>query len=318
MNLTILDFEKPIIELEEKINSLKKINEKYNNNIKLDKKILKLKKKKLILKNKIFSNLNPWEITQLSRHPMRPHTFDYIKLIFTNFQELSGDRNYGNDKAIIGGLGRLNKRPVMIIGHQKGRETKEKIKRNFGMPKPEGYRKSLRLMKLAERFNLPIITFIDTPGAYPGIGAEKRGQSIAIAENLQQMSKLRVPIICNIIGEGGSGGALAIGIGDKINMLKYSIYSVISPEGCASILWKNSNKAKIAAKYMKITSKYLKSMNLIDSIIDEPICGAHRNYKKTADNLKNQILKDLKNIDSFCSKELINNRYKRLMEYGYC
>lgn len=318
MNHNYLDFEKPIIELEKKINSLKKINKKYNNNIKLEKKILKLKQKKLILKSKIFYNLNPWEITQLSRHPMRPYTFDYIKLVFTDFQELSGDRCYGDDKAIVGGLGRLNKRPVMIIGHQKGRETKEKIKRNFGMPKPEGYRKSLRLMKIAERFKLPIITFIDTPGAYPGLEAEKRGQSAAIAENLQEMSKLHVPIICNVIGEGGSGGALAIGIGDKINMLQYSIYSVISPEGCASILWKNSKKAEIAAKAMKITSEYLKSMNLIDNVIEEPLGGAHRDYEKTAYNLKKQILKDLKNIDSFCLKELIKNRYQRLMKYGYC
>lgn len=318
MKFNYLNFEKPIIELEEKIYSLKKINKKCNNNIKLEKKILKLKRKKLILKNKIFSNLNPWEITQLSRHPMRPYTLDYIKLIFTNFQELCGDRYYGDDKAIIGGLARLNKKPVMIIGHQKGRETKEKIKRNFGMPRPEGYRKSLRLMRIAERFGLPIITFIDTPGAYPGVEAEKRGQSIAIAKNLQAMSKLCVPIICNIIGEGGSGGALAIGVGDKVNMLQYSIYSVISPEGCASILWKNSKKAELAAKSMKITSEYLKSMNLIDNIIPEPLGGAHRDYKKTAYNLKNQILKDLKNTDSFYIKDLIKNRYKRLMKYGYC
>lgn len=319
MNLNFLDFEKPIIELEEKINSLKRFNNQENKiNFALDKKIKKLKKKNEILTKKIFSNLNSWEITQLSRHPMRPHTIDYLKLIFTNFQELSGDRLFGDDKAIIGGLAKLNQYKIIVIGHEKGRKMKEKIYRNFGMPTPEGYRKSLRLMQIAEKFNLPIITFIDTPGAYPGIGAEERGQSTAIAKNLRKMSKLNVPIISTVIGEGGSGGALAIGVSDKINMLQYSIYSVISPEGCASILWKDVKKAKIASKILGITSKHLKSMNLIDNIIEEPLGGAHRNYKKTAENLKKCLLNDLENLISIDIQKIKEKRYQKLMKYSYC
>lgn len=318
MNYIFLDFEKPLYEIRKQIKKLiifkeKKIQSKIN----IDKKIKKLQKKNIMLTKKIFSNLDDWQITQLSRHPMRPHTLDYIQRIFTHFYELSGDRKYSDDKSIIGGLARINKKPIMIIGNQKGRTIEEKIKRNFGMPNPGGYRKALRLMKFAEKFNLPIIIFIDTPGAYPGIEAEEKCQAGTIANNLIKMSQISVPIICNIIGEGGSGGALAIGIGDKINMLKYSIYSVISPEGCASILWKDANKASLAAKAMKITSSHLKSFNLIDAIIEEPLGGAHVNYEKTSNNLKNHILKDLKFLQKLTTDELKNKRYKKIMKYGY-
>ncbi|WMY97611.1 MAG: acetyl-CoA carboxylase carboxyl transferase subunit alpha [Arsenophonus sp.] len=319
MGLNFLNFEQPILELEEKINDLKSINFKEKKlNISLNKEIAQLRKKRLELTSKIFSNLGAWQIVQLARHPMRPHTIDYIERIFTHFQELSGDRFYADDKAIIGGLARLDGRSVMIIGHQKGRDTKEKIRRNFGMPAPEGYRKALRLMEIAERFKLPIITFIDTPGAYPGVGAEERGQAEAIARNLREMSRLSVPIICTVIGEGGSGGALAIGIGDKINVLQYSIYSVISPEGCAAILWKSSDKASLAAEAMGITANRLKSLNLIDNIIEEPLGGAHRDYEKIAYNLKKRIILDLIDIDLLNTKELIKIRYNRLMKCGYC
>ncbi|MDQ1237554.1 MAG: acetyl-CoA carboxylase carboxyl transferase subunit alpha [Wigglesworthia glossinidia] len=318
MNLNFLDFEEPITNLESKINSLIELSSRDKTlHINLDKEIHCLRKKSLELTKKIFSNLNAWQITQLARHPMRPYTLDYIKNIFTDFDELSGDRLYGDDKAIIGGIGRLNSRPVMIIGHQKGREIKEKIFRNFGMPAPEGYRKALRLMHMADRFKLPIITLIDTPGAYPGIGAEKRGQSEAIAKNLREMSILTVPIICTIIGEGGSGGALAIGVGDKINMLQYSIYSVISPEGCAAILWKDVNKAPVAAKSMGIIASKLKKLNLIDTIVPEPLGGAHRDLNIITANLKDRLLKDLKMLDKMSVSELLNFRYKKLMSYGY-
>ncbi|MGP1871539.1 MAG: acetyl-CoA carboxylase carboxyl transferase subunit alpha [Arsenophonus sp.] len=319
MSLNFLNFEQPIAELEEKIDSLMTVNRQdIKLDVDLDEEIYKLREKSLELTRKIFSDLNAWQIAQLARHPMRPYTLDYIKRIFTNFQELAGDRIYADDKAIIGGLARFNGRPVMIIGHQKGREIKEKIRRNFGMPAPEGYRKALRLMKISERFKLPIITFIDTPGAYPGVGAEERGQSEAIARNLCEMSHLSVPIICTVIGEGGSGGALAIGIGDKVNMLQYSTYSVISPEGCASILWKSVDKAPLAAEAMWITASRLKSLNLIDNIIIEPLGGAHRNYDQIAYNLNKCILSDLNDLDLFNTKELINRRYQRLMKYGYC
>ncbi|CEN32294.1 Acetyl-coenzyme A carboxylase carboxyl transferase subunit alpha [Candidatus Westeberhardia cardiocondylae] len=319
MTSYFLDFEKPIIELEEKINSLiaiKDNNKKFDTN--LNKKIKQLQKKNKKLTNKIFSNLNSWQIVQLSRHPMRPYTLDYIQNIFTNFDELAGDRIYYDDKAIIGGIARLNSRPVMIIGHQKGRTIKEKIQRNFGMPVPEGYRKALRLMKIANKFNMPLLTFIDTPGAYPGIKAEERGQSAAIAKNLQEMSNLKIPIICTIIGEGGSGGALAIGIGDKINMLEYSIYSVISPEGCASILWNNIKKTQKAAEEMKIVAKKLKKLNLIDNIILEPIGGAHKNILSISNALKTQLLTDLMELDILSKTELLKKRYKKIMNYGYC
>ncbi|UDG81542.1 Acetyl-coenzyme A carboxylase carboxyl transferase subunit alpha [Candidatus Profftia lariciata] len=314
-----LDFEHPIVELEEKINLLMSINlQDTTINLNLDEEIQRLRIKSLELTRKIFSNLSAWQIAQLARHPLRPYTLNYIKQIFTDFDELAGDRVYANDKAIIGGIARLNGRSVMIIGHQKGRATKEKVLRNFGMPAPEGYRKALRLMEMAERFKLPIITFIDTPGAYPGVGAEERGQSEAIARNLREMSGLAVPIICTVIGEGGSGGALAIGVGDKINMLQYSTYSVISPEGCAAILWKNADKAPLAADAMCITAKCLKELNLIDSIILEPLGGAHRDFPQMAISLKEQLLTDLKNLDILETKELLNIRYDRLMNYGYC
>ncbi|HGJ5875177.1 MAG TPA: acetyl-CoA carboxylase carboxyl transferase subunit alpha [Arsenophonus sp.] len=319
MSLNFLDFEQPIAELEAKIDALTAVNRQDTKlDIDLDEEIARLREKSLELTGKIFSDLGAWQIAQLARHPMRPYTLDYIQRIFTHFQELAGDRAYADDKAIVGGLARLDGRPVMVIGHQKGRETKEKIRRNFGMPTPEGYRKALRLMEIAGRFKLPIITFIDTPGAYPGVGAEERGQSEAIARNLREMSRLSVPIICTVIGEGGSGGALAIGVGDKVNMLQYSTYSVISPEGCASILWKSADKAPLAAEAMGITALRLKSLNLIDNIVEEPLGGAHRNYEKIAHNLKQRILNDLSDIDLFSPEELRNRRYQRLMECGYC
>ncbi|WHL24833.1 MAG: acetyl-CoA carboxylase carboxyl transferase subunit alpha [Candidatus Blochmannia vicinus] len=319
MGLNFIDFEKPILDLEEKINSLASIAHPHKKlEININEEINRLRSKKIDLTQKIFSNLNSWQIAQLARHPNRPYTLDYIERIFNDFDELSGDRIYADDKAIIGGIARLNSRPVMIIGHQKGRDTKEKIKRNFGMPAPEGYRKALRIMKMAERFKIPLITFIDTPGAYPGIGAEKRGQSAAIAKNLRTMSVLKIPIICTVIGEGGSGGALAISIGDKVNMLQYSTYSVISPEGCASILWKNVKKAPIAAEAMGITAFRLKKLKLIDSVIPEPLGGAHRDILATSISLKTQLLLDLTELDSFKEQDLLNRRYNRLMHYGYC
>ncbi|AKC59851.1 acetyl-CoA carboxylase carboxyl transferase subunit alpha [Blochmannia endosymbiont of Polyrhachis (Hedomyrma) turneri] len=319
MNLNFLDFEQPIVDLEEKIHELIQLNEKDKTlNINFNTEIQRLKKKHTRLIQKIFSNLTAWQISQLARHPCRPHTLDYIQYIFDDFDELSGDRIYSDDKAIVGGIARLDNRPVMIIGHQKGREIKENIRRNFGMPAPEGYRKSLRLMQLAERFKMPLITFIDTPGAYPGIGAEERGQSEAIAKNLRTMSVLNTPIICTIIGEGGSGGALAISVGDKINMLQYSTYSVISPEGCASILWKNIEKAPVAAEAMSIIAPRLKELGLIDNIISEPIGGAHRNIIDISTSIKTQLFLDLSELDLLTDKELINRRYNRLMNYGYC
>lgn len=319
MSLNFLDFERPIAELEAKINSLTAVSyqdKKFD--INLDEEIQRLRKKSIELTHKIFANLGAWQIAQLARHPLRPHTLDYIEHIFTDFEELAGDRAYADDKAIGGGIARLDGRPVMIIGHQKGRETKEKIRHNFGMPAPEGYRKALRLMEMAARFNLPIITFIDTPGAYPGVGAEERGQSEAIARNLREMSRLSVPVICTVIGEGGSGGALAIGVGDKVNMLQYSTYSVISPEGCASILWKSADKAPIAAEAMGITAPRLKKLKLIDSVIPEPLGSAHRDLPAMAAALKMQLLYDLKDLDSLSNEELLNRRYQRLMSYGYC
>lgn len=319
MSLNFLDFEKPIIDLELKIDSLISMGDQGEKiNIHLDKEIQRLRTKSMELMNKVFSNLDSWQIAKLARHPRRPYTLDYIKHIFTDFQELAGDRIYADDKAIVGGIARLDSRPVMIIGHQKGRSTKEKIRRNFGMPAPEGYRKALRLMEMASRFKLPIITFIDTPGAYPGISAEERGQAEAIANNLREMSRLNVPVICTVIGEGGSGGALAIGVGDKINMLQYSTYSVISPEGCASILWKSAEKAPLAAEAMGITAVFLKNLNLIDSVIEEPLGSAYRDILKMAASIKFQLLTDLKDLDSFSYKELRIRRYSRLMSYGYC
>ncbi|MDH0355332.1 acetyl-CoA carboxylase carboxyl transferase subunit alpha [Morganella sp. GD04133] len=319
MSLNFLDFEQPIAELEAKIDSLTAVSRQGESlDINLDEEVERLRAKSLELTRKIFADLGAWQIAQLARHPRRPYTLDYVKLIFTDFQELAGDRAYADDKAIVGGIARLDGRPVMIIGHQKGRETKEKIRRNFGMPAPEGYRKALRLMELAERFNLPVITFIDTPGAYPGVGAEERGQSEAIARNLREMSRLKVPTVCTVVGEGGSGGALAIAVGDKVNMLQYSTYSVISPEGCASILWKSADKAPIAAEAMGITAPRLKELKLIDNVIPEPLGGAHRDYEAVAASLKAQILSDLAELDKLDSESLANRRYERLMSYGYC
>ena len=312
-----LDFELPIAELEAKIESLKAVAEQ-DNKINLDDEIKRLEKKAQELTKKTFANLDAWQTSKMARHPNRPYTLDYIDHIFTEFDELAGDRAFADDKAIVGGIARLEGRPVMVIGHQKGRSTKEKVMRNFGMPAPEGYRKALRLMEMAERFNLPIITFIDTPGAYPGIGAEERGQAEAIARNLREMSQLKVPVICTVIGEGGSGGALAIGVGDKVNMLQYSTYSVISPEGCASILWKSAEKASTAAEVMGLTAQRLKELKLIDEIVAEPIGGAHRDYAEMAENLKQRILTDLHELDNLDKEALLHRRYQRLMSYGYC
>lgn len=320
MSLNFLDFEQPILEIELKIHSLYKlINQDKKSKIDFyEEEISNLRKKSDELTQKIFSNLNSWQIVQLARHPLRPHTLDYIEYIFNDFDELSGDRAYADDKAIVGGIARLDSRPVMIIGHQKGRDTQEKIKRNFGMPAPEGYRKALRLMQMAEKFKMPLITFIDTPGAYPGIGAEKRGQSSAIAQNLCIMPMLKIPIICIVIGEGGSGGALAISIGDKINMLEYSTYSVISPEGCASILWKNVKKAPIAAEAMGVTANKLKQLKLIDNVISEPLGSAHRDILTASVFIKTQILLDLTELDMLDEETLLKQRYQKLMNYGYC
>ena len=311
-----LDFELPIAELEAKIESLRAIEQ--DDKFDLDDEIERLKKKSEELTQKTFANLDAWQVSRMARHPNRPYTLDYIEHIFTEFEELAGDRAFADDKAIVGGLARLDGRPVMVIGHQKGRSVKDKVKRNFGMPAPEGYRKALRLMQMAERFNLPIITFIDTPGAYPGVGAEERGQSEAIARNLREMSTLKVPVICTVIGEGGSGGALAIGVGDKVNMLQYSTYSVISPEGCASILWKSAEKASTAADVMGLTAPRLKELELIDNIVSEPLGGAHRNYAEMAQNLKQRILDDLADLDILDQEALLDRRYQRLMSYGYC
>lgn len=318
MSLNFLDFEQPIAELEAKINALIAVsNQDDTLDINIDEQVHQLREKNIELTKKIFADLGAWQIAQLARHPLRPYTLDYVRLIFTDFDELAGDRAFADDKAIVGGIARLDGRPVMIIGHQKGRETKEKIRRNFGMPAPEGYRKALRLMEMAQRFNLPIITFIDTPGAYPGVGAEERGQSEAIARNLREMSGLTVPVICTVIGEGGSGGALAIGVGDKVNMLQYSTYSVISPEGCASILWKSADKAPLAADAMGITAPRLKKLKLIDAVIKEPLGSAHRNPEAMAQSLKEQLLTDLNELLSLSKEALLDRRYQRLMHYGY-
>ncbi|MFA0088369.1 acetyl-CoA carboxylase carboxyltransferase subunit alpha [Vibrio sp. 10N.286.49.C2] len=319
MSLNFLEFEKPIAELEAKIEALRDVSRHGGDSaIDLDKEIGQLEKKSLELKKKIFSDLGAWQVAQLARHPQRPYTLDYLEHAFTEFDELAGDRAFADDKAIVGGMARLDGRPVMIIGHQKGRETKEKVRRNFGMPKPEGYRKALRLMEMAERFQMPIITFIDTAGAYPGVGAEERGQSEAIAKNLKVMSGLSVPIICTVVGEGGSGGALAIGVGDYVNMLQYSTYSVISPEGCASILWRDSDKAPQAAEAMGLVAPRLKELELIDDIIEEPLGGAHRDPIQMAENLKETLLRQLDELELLDQETLLDRRYKRLMSYGYC
>ena len=318
MSLNFLDFEQPIAELDAKIEELQLVNNGQELDLDIEEQIAQLRVKNKEQTKKIFSNLDPWQTARVARHPQRPYTLDYIPRIFTEFDELAGDRAYANDSAIVGGTARLDGKPVMVIGHQKGRSTTEKVKRNFGMPRPEGYRKALRLMEMAERFNMPIITFIDTPGAYPGVGAEERGQSEAIARNLKVMARLTVPIICTVIGEGGSGGALAIGVGDRVNMLKYSTYSVISPEGCASILWKTAEKASTAAAAMGITATRIKELDLINSIVEEPLGGAHRDMDLMAAHLKQAIKKDLIDLDSLNKDELIEQRYDRLMSFGYC
>ena len=314
MNPDYLDFEQPIVELEAKIDELRLV--ESDNEFNLNDEIAKLQTKSQGLIESIFSNLNPWQVAQLARHPKRPYTLDYVERLFTNFVELHGDRMYADDAAIISGIAKFEDKSVAVIGHQKGRNTKENIKRNFGMPRPEGYRKALRIMELAERFKMPILTFIDTPGAYPGIGAEERGQSQAIALNLERMSSLKVPIICTVIGEGGSGGALAIGVGDYLAMLSYSTYSVISPEGCASILWKDAAKAEDAATALGITAPRLQELGLIDEIIDEPLGGAHRDINSTCDNVRVSLINSLDRLQSQTVDQLLSNRFQRLTSYG--
>jgi len=317
MNPNFLEFEQPIAELQAQIDELRAVGAKGDLNIDLEKEVKQLQKKRTELTEKIFSDLGAWQVAQLARHPLRPYTLDYINMIFTEFDELAGDRAYADDKAIVGGIARIDGKPVMVIGQQKGRETREKVRRNFGMPKPEGYRKALRLMEMAERFKMPILTFIDTPGAYPGIGAEERGQSEAIARNLKVMARLKVPTICTVIGEGGSGGALAIGVGDKVNMLQYSTYSVISPEGCASILWKSATKAELAAEAMGVTAQSSLELGLIDEIIEEPLGGAHRDYEEIGKRLKQRLLIDIDAMSGLSKEELLERRYKKLMSFGY-
>jgi acetyl-CoA carboxylase carboxyl transferase subunit alpha len=313
MSLNFLDFEKPIAELEAKIDALHYVSDEKIN---ISDEIARLRLKSQELTHSIFSSLTAWQIAQLARHPQRPYLLDYVKRIFTDFQELHGDRTFGDDPAIVGGLARLEGRPVMLIGQQKGRNIKDKLQRNFGMPRPEGYRKARRLMRMAERFKLPVLTFIDTPGAYPGVDAEERGQSEAIAGNLYLMVDLKTPIICTVIGEGGSGGALAIGIGDKILMLKYSTYSVISPEGCASILWKNADKAAEAAEALNLTSQRLKELNFIDDVIPEPLGGAHRDVDAMAEKLGSTLQENLALLDELSVDELVEKRYQRFMQFG--
>ena len=314
MNPNYLDFEQPIADLEAKIQELRHASTGPAVNVDAEVHALQDKLRKRTAH--IFRDLAPWQVSQLARHPSRPYTNDYIRVICDEFQELAGDRAYADDAAIVGGLARIDGRSVVVIGHQKGRDTKSKVRRNFGMPKPEGYRKALRLMKLAERFKLPLLTFIDTPGAYPGIGAEERGQSEAIARNLLEMAELRTQIICTVIGEGGSGGALAIGVGDVTNMLEYSTYSVISPEGCASILWKSADKARDAAEQLGLTAPRLKALGLVDKVVREPIGGAHRNPTQMAKRLKAVLLNELDALKAMPMDELLERRYQRMRGYG--
>lgn len=314
MKPTFLDFEQPIAELENKIEELRFVQD--DSVLDISEEIARLQKKSQELTKTLYSKLTPSQIAIVARHPQRPYTLDYIGSLFTDFQELHGDRAFADDPAIVGGLARFNGQPVMVIGHQKGRDTKEKIYRNFGMPRPEGYRKALRLMRTAEKFGLPIITFVDTPGAYPGIGAEERGQSEAIGRNLYEMTRLKVPVIVTVIGEGGSGGALAIAVGDYVNMLQYSTYSVISPEGCASILWKTAERAADAAEALGITAPRLKSLGLIDRVINEPLGGAHRDHPAMMAALKRVLQEQLKEAASRDVTELLKTRFDRLMSYG--
>ncbi len=314
MSLNFLEFERPIAELEAKIEELRYVGDDADVNI--SEEIGRLQTKSSQLTEQIFASLSPWQIAQLARHPQRPYLLDYAEHLFTDFEELHGDRSFADDEAIIGGPARFRGEPVMVIGHQKGRDTKEKLRRNFGMPRPEGYRKAQRLMEMAERFRLPVLTFIDTPGAYPGVGAEERGQSEAIAHNLQVMARLRTPIVCTVIGEGGSGGALAIGVGDRVLMLQYSTYSVISPEGCASILWKSADQAATAAEAMGITAERLHELELIDEVVTEPLGGAHRDWAGMADTLADTLQNQLENLRSLPADELVSQRYDRLMQFG--
>ena len=314
MNPNFLEFEQPIADLEAKIEELRLVGS--GSEVNISEEVAKLQEKSISLTENIFSNLSAWQISQLSRHPKRPYMLDYIKRIFADFDELHGDRAFADDPAIVGGITRLNDQPVMVIGHQKGREVKEKVRRNFGMPKPEGYRKALRLMEMAERFKMPILTFIDTPGAFPGIDAEERGQSEAIARNLRVMSQLKVPIIATVIGEGGSGGALAIGVCDHLQMLEFSTYSVISPEGCASILWRSADKAPEAAAAMGLTAGRLHELGIVDQVIKEPLGGAHRDYDQAADAIRKALVKQLDALKALEIDALVDRRYDRLMSYG--
>ncbi|MZR61931.1 acetyl-CoA carboxylase carboxyltransferase subunit alpha [Alcanivorax sp. DP30] len=314
MNPNFLEFEQPIADLEAKIEELRLVGS--GSEVNISEEVGKLQEKSISLTESIFKNLSSWQISQLSRHPKRPYMLDYIKRIFADFDELHGDRAFADDPAIVGGVTRLDDQPVMVIGHQKGREVKEKVRRNFGMPKPEGYRKALRLMEMAERFNMPILTFIDTPGAFPGIDAEERGQSEAIARNLRVMSQLKTPIIATVIGEGGSGGALAIGVCDHLQMLEFSTYSVISPEGCASILWRSADKAPDAAEAMGLTAGRLHELGIVDQVIKEPLGGAHRDYDMAADSIRKSFVKQLATLKDMEIDALVERRYERLMSYG--
>ncbi len=314
MKTTFLDFEQPIAELEAKIEELRFVQD--DSALDISEEIRRLQKKSQTLTKDIYAKLNAWQVSQVARHPQRPYTLDYVQGLFTDFVELHGDRAYADDAAIVGGMARFNGEPVMVIGHQKGRDTKEKIYRNFGMPRPEGYRKALRLMRLAEKFSLPIFTFIDTPGAYPGIGAEERGQSEAIARNLYVMAELKTPIVCTIVGEGGSGGALAIGVGDRMLILQYSTYSVISPEGCASILWKSADKASVAAETLGITADRLKANGLVDRIVEEPLGGAQRDWDAMFQSMRRALTDTLAELRKQPLDALLDTRYQRLRAYG--
>jgi acetyl-CoA carboxylase carboxyl transferase subunit alpha len=314
MPLSFLEFEQPIAELEAKIDELRFVSSDAEVNV--GEEIARLRARSRALTTSIFAGLTPWQVAQLARHPQRPYTLDYAATIFEEFHELHGDRMYSDDLAIVGGFARLAGRPVMLIGHQKGRDTKERVRRNYGMPKPEGYRKALRLMKLAERFRIPVITLIDTPGAYPGVGSEERNQSGAIARNLFEMARLRVPVITAVIGEGGSGGALAIGVCDRLIMLQYSVYSVISPEGCASILWKSADKKELAADAMGITAERLEKLGLVDEVLKEPLGGAHRDPQAMADTLQEALVRHLAEVASWPAEELVTRRYDRVRAQG--
>jgi acetyl-CoA carboxylase carboxyl transferase subunit alpha len=314
MKATFLDFEQPIAELEARIDELRFVQD--DSAVDISEEITRLQKKSQALTKEIYSKLSPWQVAQVARHPQRPYTLDYVGALFTDFEELHGDRAFADDLSMVGGLARFNGQPVMVIGHQKGRDTKEKLARNFGMPRPEGYRKALRFMRLAEKFGLPVLTFVDTPGAYPGIGAEERGQAEAIGRNLYVLAELKVPVVCTIIGEGGSGGALAIAVGDTVMMLQYSTYSVISPEGCASILWKNAEMAPEAAETLGITANRLKTLGLIDKIVNEPLGGAHRDHAVAAQSLKKALQDALRGLADKSPSELVEARFERLMGYG--